>query len=274
MNTPAIAFGGPLSNLDALQALFAEARALGVPPDRMICTGDVVGYGAEPEACVKALRDKAIATVMGNVEEALGLGSEDCGCNFIEGSACDALSGRWYAFARDNISEDSRAWMRALPRFIDLDIAGHRVRALHGGAGQINRYVFASDTAAIADETVDLPAGTIVIAGHCGIPFTAQVAGVLWHNPGSLGLPANDGTTRVWYALIEADDGGLRISHRALAYDHGAAAKKMRAARLPEAYARALETGLWPDTAILPAAERAATGKALDPAGIVRGQAN
>ena len=41
--------------------------------------------------------------------------------------------------------------------------------------------------------------------------------------------------------------------------------RKMRAARLPEAYAQALETGLWPDTAILPEAEARATGQALRP---------
>ena len=273
MDAPAIAFGGPLSNFDALKALFAEARALGVPPERMICTGDVVGYCAEPEACAQMLRDNPVATLMGNVEEALGNGSGDCGCNFVEGSACDALSGRWYAFARDNISEESRTSMRTLPRSLDLDIAGHRVHVLHGGGRQINRYVFASDTAAIADETATLPADTVIIAGHCGIPFTARAAGGLWHNPGSLGLPANDGTARVWYALIEADGGGLGISHRALAYDHQVAAEKMRKAGLPEAYARALETGLWPDTAILPAAERAATGTALAPAGSVWRQA-
>jgi len=93
-----------------------------------------------------------------------------------------------------------------------------------------------------------------------------RVAGTLWHNPGALGLPANDGTPRVGYSLIAVEDSGLRFTHHALAYDHASAAKKVREAGLPEAYARALETGLWPDTAILPPPEKAATGTALSPA--------
>ena len=42
MDAPLLCFGGPYSNLQALQAMLAEARRLGIPPERMLCTGDVV----------------------------------------------------------------------------------------------------------------------------------------------------------------------------------------------------------------------------------------
>ena len=35
-----------------------------------------------------------------------------------------------------------------------------------------------------------------VIGGHCGLPFTKVVGDRLWHNPGAIGMPANDGTPR------------------------------------------------------------------------------
>lgn len=264
-DAPLLVFGGPLSNFDALQALMAEAARRGIPPRNMICTGDITGYGAEPEACAAYLRDHAIATVMGNVEEALGAGADDCGCNFVEGSTCDALSSAWYGFARGQVSAASRNWMAGLPRNLSFAIAGQRAVVIHGGAQRINRYIFASDGDAQNEEAQALDEPVIVIAGHCGIPFSHKVRGTLWHNAGSLGLPANDGTARVWFSLITPNGGGIELSHRALAYDHAGAAAKMRKAGLPEAYARALETGLWPDTAILPPAERAATGKALAP---------
>lgn len=265
-SAPLLAFGGPLSNFDALEALMAEAGRLGIPPGRMICTGDVAGYGAEPEACARLLRDHTIATVMGNVEEALGSEATDCGCDFVEGSTCDALAGRWYGYAAAQVSNDSRAWMRALPRRLSLPLGDHAVTVIHGGVRRINRYVFASDRAALAEEAKALPQPGIVVAGHAGIPFSQSVGDTLWHNPGALGLPANDGTPRAWYAVLVPRGAQIEISHHPLAYDHGAAAAKMRRAGLPEAYARALETGLWPDTAILPAAEKAATGVALAPA--------
>jgi hypothetical protein len=76
-------------------------------------------------------------------------------------------------------------------------------------------------------------------------------------------MPANDGTPRVWYSLLQAAGGGLRIEHRALAYDHQSAAAKMRRAGLPNGYADALSSGLWPNCDILPAKEKARGGQPL-----------
>ncbi|MEE3500553.1 hypothetical protein [Acidiphilium acidophilum] len=39
---PVLVFGGPYSNLPATRAVFAAAAEHGIPPGRMICTGDVV----------------------------------------------------------------------------------------------------------------------------------------------------------------------------------------------------------------------------------------
>jgi hypothetical protein len=266
-----MAFGGPLSNLEALTALLEEAAKLSIPDDRLICTGDAVGYGADGEACLALLAERRIATVKGNVEEALGAEADDCGCNFVEGSTCDALAGQWYAYAAAHISAEKRAWMRALPRLIALSVDGLPIRVVHGGVRQINRYIFASSRSAITSELDILDESCAVIAGHAGIPFSRAAGRSLWHNAGSLGLPANDGTPRVWYSLIEPADEGLLFSHRPLDYDFAAAARKLRAAGLPEAYARALETGLWPDTAILPEREKLETGIALDPHSAVWG---
>lgn len=262
LSGPLIAFGGPLGNLDALEALLAEARALGIPADAMISTGDVAAYCADPAECAARLESEGVAVVMGNCEEALAADAEDCGCAFAPGSVCDSLAGAWYGFVRGRIGADVRTWMGGLPRRLAFTLGGARFAVVHGGARKINRYLFASDRHALAEERALLGAD-VVIAGHGGLPFTTDVAGGLWHNPGALGLPANDGTSRVWYSLISAGDGELVFEHRSLDYDAAAQARKMRAADLPKAYAEALETGLWPDTAILPPAEAAAAGRPL-----------
>lgn len=266
---PVLVFGGPLSNLEALDALWAAAHERRIDQARMICTGDVAGYCADPEPCLAALRERGIATVMGNVEEALVADAEDCGCNFVEGSACDSLSGAWYGYARARVSTASREWMAGLPRAITFRMGGRDCIVTHGGLRRINRFVFASDGAAIAEELGGLREPSAVIAGHAGLPFTVLRSGSVWHNAGSLGLPANDGTPRVWFSVISEDGDGLRFKHVALAYDHRRAAAKMRAAGLPEPYARALETGLWPDAAILPEREAKAAGVTLAPASVL-----
>ncbi len=56
---------------------------------------------------------------------------------------------------------------------------------------------------------------------------------------------------------------------RPLDYDHASTAAKMRARGLPEAYAEALETGLWPGMDELPAAERARKGVAISPRRVI-----
>jgi len=254
LSGPLITFGGPLGNIDALKALLQEAHALNVAPENMICTGDVATYCADPAPCVQTLREAVVNVVMGNCEESLAVDAEDCGCNFFPGSTCDRLADAWYQFTRDRITAKDRAWMAALPRRLRFTMGGTRIAVIHGGARQINRYLFASDRRALAEE-MDTLDTDVVIAGHSGLPFTTDIGDGLWHNPGALGLPANDGTPRVWYTLIKAVVGELTIAQRLLSYDYRAQILKMRAAHLPEAYARALETGLWPDTAILPEAE-------------------
>jgi predicted phosphodiesterase len=259
---PLIAFGGPLGNLDALEALFHEARRLGIAPQNMICTGDIAAYCAEPEACARMLMDAGVHVLMGNCEESLALDAEDCGCNFVAGSTCARLADDWYRFTRGHIAPETRAWMATLPRRMTFTMGGARCAVIHGGGGQINRYLFASDRAGLAQDLRAL-AADVVIAGHGGLPFTTDIEDALWHNPGALGMPANDGTPRVWYSLITVANNELVFEHRPLDYDYRGQARKMRAARLPGAYAQALETGLWPDVAILPSAEAAATGQPL-----------
>ncbi len=137
-------FGGCYSNLQATSALLEEARRLGIPPERTICTGDVVAYGADAAATVDVVRHAGVYAVMGNCEESLGERAQDCGCGFTAGSACDRLSATWYSHADAMLDEDARRWMRSLPRRIDLLIGGRRLAVVHGSPELINEFVFGS----------------------------------------------------------------------------------------------------------------------------------
>jgi uncharacterized radical SAM superfamily Fe-S cluster-containing enzyme len=269
MDGPVLVFGGPYSNLEATLAVLGEARRRGIPSERIICTGDIVAYGADAVATTAAVREAGIWAVMGNCEESLAASAEDCGCGYAEGSACDRLASEWYAHAHRTLDGESRRWMGALPRRLVVEIGGRRLEVIHGGVRQINRFVFASTPEPVKRRELAGLGADGVIAGHSGIPFTEQVAGKLWHNAGAIGMPANDGTPRTWFSLLAATADGLRIEHHALAYDHESAAQKMRAAGLPAGYADALETGRWPSLDVLPPAERAAAGRAIEPGAVL-----
>lgn len=259
---PLLVFGGPYSNLRATTAMIAEARRLGIPPDRVICTGDVVAYCAEPEETAMALRAWGCHVVAGNCEEQLAAGARDCGCNFEEGTACDLLAKGWYPFADARVTPASRDWMRGLPVTLRFRAAGLTFRVIHGGVDETARWVFASRKDILAEEYAKAGAD-VVIAGHCGLPFLARVGAGAWFNPGVIGMPANDGTPDGWYGLITPERGGVRLAIRRLAYDHAGAAAAIRRFRFADGYARSLVTGVWPSFDVLPEAEKAATGVEL-----------
>ncbi len=262
---PVMVFGGPYSNLQATRALLDEAERRGIAPSHLICTGDVVAYCADPQATVDLIRSAGVAVVMGNCEESLGSAAEHCGCGFAEGSACDLLSAQWYAYATRELDENAKAWMRGLPHRIVFSLAGRCLAAIHGSVSQINRYVFPATDAAEKAVEIERCGAEGVIAGHSGLPFTQIVDGRLWHNTGAIGLPANDGTPRVWFSTLSPAPEGLLIEHHALAYDHEAAGVSMRARGLPAAYAESLTTGIWPADDVMPEADRRGRGHPLSP---------
>jgi predicted phosphodiesterase len=254
--------GGPYSNLRATEAARRTSAELGIPPSNVICTGDVVAYCAEPEETARAIADWGCHVIQGNCEQQLAAGAEDCACNFEEGSACDLLAKGWYPYAASRITHEMRAWMGALPTTLAFRLAGLQFRVVHGGTNEISRWVFASERKIVAEEC-RLADADVVIAGHCGLPFIARSGDATWFNAGVVGMPANDGTSDVWYGLVTPDDSVVVLSTHRLAYDHHGAAAAMRRSGHANGYARTLLTGLWPSLDILPPRERNETGSRL-----------
>lgn len=263
-NEPILVCGGAYSNLEALSALLEKARALSIPPSRIIHTGDAIAYCADPSATAALLRESGVHCIQGNVEESLSACLPDCGCGFSENSLCKRLAAEWFAFADARIGDDLRRWMGKLPQHLTLTLAGKTVRVVHGSATSVNRFMFASQPDVEFDAELDAADAELVIAGHSGIPFTRRVGARYWHNSGPLGLPANDGTPRVWFSILQPEGDTIRMRHCAMDYDYKAANEKMRSAGVCAEYAETLITGLWPSLDILPLAERERTGMSID----------
>ncbi|WP_298836105.1 metallophosphoesterase family protein [uncultured Roseobacter sp.] len=252
-----LVFGGPYSNIDALQALMSEAEAAGIGSGHMVCTGDTVAYCAAPRESVALLRDKNICVVAGNCEKQLAAGADTCGCGFDAGSACDLLSGSWYSFAASQISVSDRDWMRNCPDIAVFRHQGARYAVIHGGVTDIARFIWHdSDETVFADEWAALEdiTGPVdhVIAGHCGIPFIRTVSHGRWINAGVIGMPPHDGRQQTRYAVI---DGGEVLFHH-LSYDTETAAARMEDAGLVQGYHSALRSGYWPSEDVLPSSLR------------------
>src|SRR5262245_4893009 len=266
---PVLVFGGPYSNFHATKAVLAEAKRLKIPRERIICTGDMAAYCGDPVATIDLVRESGIHVVMGNCDEQLAMGADNCGCGFPSDSLCERLSSAWFMYANSVVRADQREWLGQLPRRFDLEIAGRHLAVIHGSVSVINRFVFATTPTGIKRGEIELSACDGVIGGHCGLPFTEIIDGKLWHNAGVIGMPANDGTARVWFSLLTPGKAGLKIEHRTIEYDHAAAAAAMRKAGLPPEYRVALASGIWPSCDVLPARETQEQGVPLEPGGVV-----
>ena len=270
VDRPLLICGGAYGNLDALQAFFEAADAEGVPPERIIHTGDAVAYCADPVASCALLRQRGVHVIQGNVEQSLAARGPDCDCGFEKGSTCATLSARWFAFVDAHIDQALRLWMAATPQQLTFRMGGLSVRVVHGGVREINTFLYPSSATEDFQREFASCNEDVVVGGHSGQPFTRRFGSRVWHNSGALGVPANDGTPRAWYSrLSPLEDGGIRFDHVPLVYDHHGARQKMVVARLPMAYAQALTTGLWPSTADLPQADRTRTGVRLDPPSVM-----
>ncbi|CAE8639051.1 unnamed protein product [Polarella glacialis] len=278
---PVLVFGGAYSNLHALEAMLKLAKQdLGIPPSRIIHTGDVVAYCAHPLETTELLMRSGVSCLLGNCEESIGAGSLDCGCGFPEDSACAAFSQNWYAYVMSELKDcpDLKTWMAGLPRRIEFTVAGRRLAVVHGSPSEISRFIWPSSAGAELEANMDVlpPSVEGVICGHSGMPFARLVPGRatsasggrnrsrLWLNAGVIGMPANDGTQQAWYAVLSPTAGQIRVDLRSLDYDaQGAADAILARPQLVRAYGDSLTTGIWPSHDILPVDEQMASGVPL-----------
>ena len=281
--TALVVFGGVYGNLAALESLLDWAAKRGAAANQFVCTGDLAAYCADGAAVCdlvrKELAGRAIL-IRGNCERALAEDAEDCGCGFESGSACAILSDAWFRHARSTIPPESKQWMGGLPTRRNFIFAGRRIAAVHAGSGADNEFIFPSTPEREKCRQLAALEADGVICGHSGIPFSQLIDGtvgtgetvgtvgmggrsLMWHNSGALGMPANDGTGRVWFSLWEESGSAIRIRHIPLEYDFVSSREAMRLAGMPEGYRQCLKSGIWPSDSVLPPAEKSRGGRAL-----------
>lgn len=253
-------FGGVYSNLQALEQLITIAQKEGIPPENCICTGDITGYCAQPEETIKAFRNWGALSIAGNVELQLANDSEDCGCDFKAGGRCDSFSKLWFPYTKGRLSQESLDYIATIPEYISFEYGGKKITVVHGNYGNTSEFIFKSNASDSKEKCFEHTESDVIIAGHCGLPFHQTIKEKLWLNPGVIGMPANDGTTRVWYMLLEILDGELKYTHRSFEYDYTTAQQLMFKNHLPEEYADTLSSGIWDNMEILPEIEKMGQG--------------
>ncbi|WP_342643546.1 metallophosphoesterase family protein [Rhodoligotrophos ferricapiens] len=259
-------FGGVDGNLDALEALLKFAAERGIPFTRMIYTGSVAPFCAEPVACAQQFAELGIAAVKGSFEvDAPQLAQ---GAGVVDLS--EMVAPGWKRILEDGLPPELADWMEALPAELVFSLGGYTFRVVHGGVTSMEKLLFRSSAGPAFQPELSVSTTDVVIAGRSGLPFTRLFSasdgpGQAWHNPGSLGLPPNDGTPRVWASMVRSASSGLVFDHMPIAYDHRTAANRLRRQCGDEVFSRWIESGLWPSLDDLPQGERRRRGKPIEP---------
>lgn len=249
-------FGGIYSNHIALEEAIRDARRRGA--EAMYCLGDLGAFGPNPDRVFPLLRDNGVITLAGNYDDSLARGLDDCQCGYTD-PRDNHFARLSYRYTFQKTSDENKKWLAGLPRDVRFELGGAKVLLCHGSPRRRNEFLWESTTPdhflekLFRENDCDL-----IFATHTGIKWRRRLeSGKLFANVGVLGRPENDGTTRVWYAMLEAAPGGADVTFLPVSYDHARLAAEMREAKLPEEFVETIETGWWTTCLeILPAKER------------------
>ncbi len=150
-------------NIEALEAVLDRFEEL--EPDRYYCLGDIVGYGADPDACCTRVRELAEVTLLGNHDAAVA-GRMDY--SYYYDAAKEALD-----WCRERLDSENLAWLESLPYT-------HRPDAVcdlsHGSPFQPEEYdyVFSAEQAQELLRHMDLAPVTFIGHSHLTRSFAVN----------------------------------------------------------------------------------------------------
>jgi predicted phosphodiesterase len=229
-------------NLESLKV------ALGMlePGDAVLCPGDIVGYGPNPNECVALIREGAGPVVLGNHDVAA---IESFGLDYFNPAAREALE-----WTQTVLTQASAAWLGGL----EYELRTRDFLLVHGAP--VNYFAYILDNVA-ATEAFDATDAPLVFVGHTHLPeyyartpdgrvrrHAVRAGTVLEFEPGtryivnagSVGQP-RDGDARGSFAFYDADRG--TIAWQRYDYPIEEVREKMHEAHLPQRLADRLLSG-------------------------------
>lgn len=246
LNTESLSSNGGIAivsdihaNIDALGAVLtdiAEQRCFSI-----FCLGDTIGYGPEPAACVKYMREFALINLMGN-HEAMYLATKPKGGKRLDP---EELGDLWppLELCHRQLKTDDAKWISELPLVVPVA----EMELVHGSLHEPPSFGYISDKE-LARDHFEKQTTRISFYGHTHIPAIWQQKGkkITCHTPGkepitldpdcryvicvgSVGQP-RDYNARACYVIYHPSSD--RVEFRRVPYD------------IKKAQARFLEAGL------------------------------
>lgn len=229
------------ANLEALTAVLEDAKEQGVT--NYACTGDVVGYNADPKACLQIIRTLKCQVVQGNHDYYAA-----CNESMELFTPMAQKSIRW---TRKHLSPFERKYLRHLPLIVDIE----NFTIVHSSLSNPHRWNYIFKRKA-ADANFRNQFNNVCFFGHTHVPLafvkgpsiekgfyetlTVRQGFQYLINVGSVGQP-RDRDPKAAYVIYDLD--ANTITMRRVEYDMETTQKKIRAAGLPFRNALRLASG-------------------------------
>ncbi len=222
------------SNLEALTSALRLIDNEAV--DHVVCLGDIVGYGADPDACVRLVRERCDVVVQGNHDAAV-----------VTTSVADSftVNARTAVFwTRNHISEENLSYLHSLPLHRTLS----DILFVHASPCDPEQWPYIVDEQD-ARAVFGCFTEKICFVGHSHFPGVYDPQGRIASprrngrtlvNVGSVGQP-RDRDPRLSFGLFDTEEWTYH-NVRAV-YDVDTAARKILEADLPRALANRLFVG-------------------------------
>jgi predicted phosphodiesterase len=135
------------ANIESLTAALKLVRA----DDTLICLGDIVGYGPNPNECVALVRERCAVTILGNHDVAA---IESYGLDYFNPAARDALE-----WTKGVLSKENAEWLGTL----DYELRTPEFLLVHGAPVNYFAYILDNVSAGEAFDATDAP---LIFIGH------------------------------------------------------------------------------------------------------------
>lgn len=190
-------------NYESLQTV------LEIPHDRVICLGDIVDYGPEPDRCIDLLREKAIQTIRGNHDNAVAF-KVDCQCGYRYKHL--SIATREYTW--EILDQTRIEYLQKLPPLIKEKIDGKKLYLTHASPRSMFEYIRPEtsdeEIQNMINEAMEPVESEYLVIGHSHIPMKRRLGNLTIINPGSVGQP-RDGDSRASCAIFDTESGETEI---------------------------------------------------------------
>jgi putative phosphoesterase len=229
-----IVLGDIHANLPALERCVAEARREGY--DRLFHSGDLVGYGPDPDGVIQFLRSARIEGVRGNWDEAVAWGSDSLGPLHGDARLLETaeISLEW---TRSRVNAISRNILGNLPFEIRFREGGISFSLVHANPLDNTTYLYEDADELTYREYSKSASVDVLLFGHTHRPFHRQVKAHHFICVGSVGMPL-EGDPRTGYTVVYTGNigKGVDVNFRRFDYDTEQFARRCREQGIPNPF--------------------------------------